>query len=230
MRKICTIAIGIVIPLTLIGCGTTNSGHNFIVENADVNMSKISWNSLPEEWEDQFELLDSIYLDYSKVHDAVKFEIGSQDYESVNSNYENYGYSENSKYYIKDNTISDPVKKLSYLYSYSHINNGLGEILNAIELTYGGYIRDSSCYITDGDFYNNFGFYQYNHKLLYPYYYNSIGENNDDFIKINIYELYNEIGLEVWENKLFSDEYIETVYFRETIGIYVFVTITENVA
>ncbi len=228
MKKLYNFAIGIVIPFTIMGCETTVSGYNFIVENANDNISKLSWNSLPDDWEDHFELLDSTNLNHSEVYDAVKFEVGPQDYESVNLNYENYGYSGNSEYYIKTSTITEPVKNLSYLYGYSHVNNGLGEILNAIEITYGGYIRGDSPHITDNDFNKNFGFYQYNHKLIHPYYYNAIGENQDDFIRVNIYELYNEIEFEVWENKLFSNEYADTVYFRETVGIYVFVTVSEN--
>ncbi len=227
MKKLFGLTLCGVSVAVLSSCGDDYDGYNFIIEKPP-SFSMVDWSGTYEGWEEDFILPSSITVDDVYSIKKWDFTIEETQYDYINNQYE--GYSFDSKYYIKDSTISDPV--VGSHITDGHIYAGMGEstILEGKSVDYGVSASyqsgDDAIYVTDKEFYDSFGFYQYQYSIVDSYYLDQIG-TTDQTVKVSYVEVYNEYTFEIWEKKTFSDKFVSTETIKESVGAYRIISVGE---
>ncbi len=229
MRKVYGIVLGVASVLTVSSCGDSDFEYNFIVESSP-NFSKIDWNGHTYEgWEEDFILPPA--FDTEGVYSLVKWDFFPDDDFKDDIIDEVYnGISPDSKYYIKDSTISEPVVSSASKFGSTYIGSG-GRVISAgHSVDFGVHVSyqvDDEYFINDEEFNDSFDFYQYQYPIVDSYYLDKIGPNGDENIEVRYIDVYNKYTFEIWEKSIFKDKYVTTGTMTESIGAYRIVSIKE---
>ncbi len=229
MKRILGIALGAVSLVTLSSCGDDYEEYNFIKYNASPSgMAEWNWFNTTEGWEENFilPLPNSVQVDDVKLAKKWDFFTNVEDFGD-----ETYdGYNFDSNYYIKDSTISDPTVKT--LTQAQHFCSKCGHLTRLIPKTLRFGVTtsyqsgDDAYYINDKEFYDSFGFYQYEYSIAEALYLDAIG-TEDDYVDIYYVGVYNEYTFEVWEKSIFKDNLVGVETMLEPIGAYGYVVVKD---
>ncbi len=229
MKKLYGVVLGVALVLTVSSCADNDFEYNFIVES-NPNFSKVDWDGFTYEgWEEEFILPPS--FDTEGAYSLVKWEFFPDEgfkEDNINELYE--GISPDSKYYIKDSTISEPVVSSGIRFGATYIGYGGNVISAGNSVNFGVYVSyqgNDEYFINDQEFYDSFGFYQYQFPIVDSYYLDKIGLNGDENIEVWYIDVYNEYTFEIWEESIFKDEFVTSATMTESIAAYRIISVKD---